>query len=67
MDKEWQAHQDFFTNIVKHLTEDGIILLQEVYHIDEYAEMISSAGLKIKKMFAIKHQPSPWYLELTHK
>lgn len=67
VDKEWQAHQDFFTNIVKHLTKDGVILLQEVYHIDEYAEMISSAGLKIKKMFAIKHQPSPWYLELTHK
>ncbi len=67
VDKEWHTHKDFFANIAKYLADDGVILLQEVYHIDEFAEMIDCGGLKIKKMFAEKTRPLPWYLELAHK
>lgn len=67
VDKDWQTHQDFFANVAKHLTDDGVILLQEVYHVDEFADMIDHGGLKIKNMFAEKNNPLPWYLELAHK
>lgn len=67
VDKEWQTHKDFFTNAAKYLADDGVILLQEIYHIDEFAEMIDRGGLKIKKMFVEKTRPCPWYLELVHK
>jgi 16S rRNA G966 N2-methylase RsmD len=67
VDREWQTHKDFFANAAKYLTEDGIILLQEVYHIDEFLEMIEYGRLKITKMFTEKNNPLPWYLELTHK
>ena len=67
VDKEWQTHKDFFANAAKYLAEDGIILLQEVYHIDEFSEMIEHGRLKITKMFTEKNNPLPWYLELTHK
>ena len=67
VDKEWKTHKDFFANIANNLAEDGVILLQEIYHIDEFAEMIDQGGLKIKKMFTIKNNLFPWYLELTHK
>jgi hypothetical protein len=67
VDKEWQTHKDFFANIANNLAEDGVILLQEIYHIDEFAEMIDHGRLKITKMFAEKNNPLPWYLELTHK
>ena len=63
-----QSHKDFFANVANNLAEDGVILLQEIYHIDEFAEMIDHGKLKIKKMFMVKkHNPLPWYLELTHK
>lgn len=67
VDKEWKTHQDFFNNVAKHLAEDGVILLQEIYHIDEFSDMIDRGGLKIKNMFCEKNNPLPWYLELTHK
>jgi 16S rRNA G966 N2-methylase RsmD len=67
VDKEWNTHKDFFANAAKYLADDGVILLQEIYHIDEFSEMIDQGGLKIKNMFAEKNYPLPWYLELTHK
>jgi 16S rRNA G966 N2-methylase RsmD len=67
VDKEWNTHKDFFANAAKYLADDGVILLQEIYHIDEFSEMIDQGGLKIKNMFAEKNCPLPWYLELTHK
>jgi len=67
VDKEWQTHKDFFANIAYNLAEDGVILLQEIYHIDEFAEMIDHGGLKITKMFKEKTYDLPWYMELTHK
>jgi tRNA1(Val) A37 N6-methylase TrmN6 len=67
VDKEWQTHKDFFTNIANNLAQDGVVLLQEIYHIDEFAEMIDHGNLKITKMFTEKNNLLPWYLELTHK
>ena len=67
VDHEWKTHKDFFANVANNLAEDGVILLQEIYHIDEFAEMIDHGRLKITKMFNIKNNPLPWYLELTHK
>lgn len=67
VDRQWQAHRDFFANIKRHLSRDGVILLQEIYHVDEYAEAIRQGGLKIKRMFAEKRTPLPWYLELEHQ
>jgi tRNA1(Val) A37 N6-methylase TrmN6 len=55
VDKEWQIHKDFFANVAKYLADDGVILLQEIYHIDEFSEMIHSGGLKIKNMFVEKN------------
>lgn len=67
VDHEWKTHKDFFANVANNLAEDGVILLQEIYHIDEFAEMIDHGRLKITKMFNIKNNPLPWYLELAHK
>jgi tRNA1(Val) A37 N6-methylase TrmN6 len=67
VDKEWQTHKDFFANAAKYLADDGVILLQEIYNIDEFSEMIDQGGLKIKNMFIEKNRPLPWYLELVHK
>jgi 16S rRNA G1207 methylase RsmC len=67
VDREWKAHQDFFNNAAKHLAKDGVILLQEIYHIDEFADMIDRGRLRINNMFCEKNNPLPWYLELSHK
>jgi 16S rRNA G966 N2-methylase RsmD len=67
VDREWQTHKDFFANAAKYLAEDGVILLQEIYHIDEFADMIDRGGLRIKNMFCEKNNTLPWYLELAHK
>jgi 16S rRNA G966 N2-methylase RsmD len=67
VDRQWQCHKDFFAHIAGHLEPDGVILLQEIYHVDEFKPMIDESGLVITKMFAKKHHPLPWYLELKLK
>jgi tRNA1(Val) A37 N6-methylase TrmN6 len=67
LDRQWQTHKDFFAHIASHLEPDGVILLEEVYHVDEFKPMIDKSGLKIKRMFAEKQDNVVWYLELTHK
>ena len=67
VDRQWQCHKDFFAHIASHLEPDGVILLQEIYHVDEFKPMIDKSGLVITKMFAEKHHPLPWYLELKLK
>lgn len=67
VDKQWHAHKDFFANIANNLAQNGVVLLQEIYHVDEFSEMIDRGGLKIVRMFAEKNNPLPWYLELSHK
>ena len=64
VDSQWQCHKDFFAHIAGHLEPDGVILLQEIYHVDEFKPLIDKAGLVITKMFSEKNNPLPWYLEL---
>ena len=69
-DKDWQAHQDFFKHIKQHLTQDGVILLQEQMlgsSVFEFEKFVDAGGLKIKSAFYEKHNRYTWYLELIHK
>jgi len=54
LDKDWSIHQNFFDNIASHLTDNGIILLQENLagsRPDTFKNMIEGAGLKINDWF----------------
>ena len=76
VDDHWQAHRNFFKNIKSHLTEDGIILLQENMagsSVTDFKDMIDAADLMITDCF-----PSPahadivssikiYYIEIQHK
>ena len=69
-DKDWQAHQDFFKHIKQHLTQDGVILLQEQMlgsSVFEFEKFVDAGGLKIKSAFYEKYNRYTWYLELIHK
>lgn len=75
-DPEWAGHQNFFCNIQKHLTTDGVILLQlnaVGSDAETFRPWIESAGLQIVDTFA---SPSYnldneftkiYYLEITHQ
>jgi 16S rRNA G966 N2-methylase RsmD len=68
-DKDWQAHQDFFANIKKHLTANGTVLLQEQTlgsSVFEFEKFIIAGGLKIVSAFYEKINTFTWYLELAH-
>jgi 16S rRNA G966 N2-methylase RsmD len=70
VDRDWQAHQDFFNNIKKHLKPNGVVLLQEQTHgssVFEFEKFIDAGELKIVQAFVEKFAPTTWYLELTHK
>lgn len=52
VDLGWRAHRDFFAHIGQHLTEDGVILLQEnragsLNGVEDFREMIEHNGLYI--------------------
>ena len=50
-DVGWNIHQEFFANIGRHLTPDGVILLQENElgsTVEDFRVMIESAGLEIR-------------------
>lgn len=70
-DINWTAHRNFFNNIKRHLTKDGIILLQEHIHgatVDDLADMISSNGLKITGNFRRPNvnETAMYYIEIQH-
>lgn len=53
-DLNWEAHQNFFKNIKKHLAPDGIILLQENHagsDLSDFALFIEQAGLTVTDYF----------------
>jgi 16S rRNA G966 N2-methylase RsmD len=69
VDKNWQAHQDFFANVKKHLAPGGVVLLQEQKFgssVFEFEKFIADSGLKIVSAFSEKSNQYTWYLELTH-
>ena len=56
VDINWQAHQDFFAHIGQHLTDNGIILLQEnqagsLNGVEDFRPFIESNNLKITDCF----------------
>jgi methylase of polypeptide subunit release factors len=76
VDDHWQAHINFFKHIKSHLTEDGVILLQENTAgstVDDFKDMIESAGLIVTDLFASplysNMLPSIkiYYIEIQHK
>jgi methylase of polypeptide subunit release factors len=56
VDINWQAHQDFFAYIGQHLTDDGVILLQEnqagsLNGVEDFRPFIEGNNLKITDCF----------------
>jgi methylase of polypeptide subunit release factors len=75
-DVDWKVHVNFYANIARHLTPDGVILLQENAWGSDYntfREMIWHAGLKMTDCFNSPKWFHPgqdcqiYYLELVHK
>jgi 16S rRNA G966 N2-methylase RsmD len=65
-----KIHQEFFKNIGKYLSDDGIILLQK--HIElsdalDFEQFINDGGLKITKLFREKSHPDNYYMEIKHR
>ena len=76
VDKDWQAHKNFYTNIKSHLALDGVILMQENAagsSVKEFESMINQAGLEITDVFVDDEygnfMPSVkiYYIEIKHK
>jgi methylase of polypeptide subunit release factors len=76
VDKDWQAHKNFYKNIKSHLALDGVILMQENAagsNVKEFESMIDQAGLEITDVFVDDEYgnfiPSLkiYYIEIKHK
>lgn len=68
-DNGWKIHENFFLHIKKHLSPDGVILLQENASAsgpDTFRHMIESNGLKIHRCFQTTANRDYWYLEIHH-
>ena len=64
VDKDWQAHKNFFEHIADHLTPNGIILLQENRDgssIESFRSFINDAGLEVTGEF----NSTNWFYDLT--
>lgn len=75
-DDNWDTHLDFFKHIKSHLTDDGIILLQENQKgstVKTFESMIDQAGLVItdtfnsRNWFNLDTGPRIYYIEIKHK
>lgn len=65
-DINWESHKNFFNNIKSHLTEDGVILLQENKQgstIQDFEKIILEAGLTITDCFDSILDPF-YYIEI---
>lgn len=65
VDQNWKAHQDFYQYIGKHLTPDGIILMQEnmagsLGGVKDFEQFIENNALQIQDWFV-----SPRYFDIT--
>ncbi len=53
MDAEWSLHRSFYSEVVSHLRPGGKVIIQEngkFSSADDFAEMIKTAGLEIKRV-----------------
>ena len=78
VDVNWAAHRDFFTHIKRHLTPNGVILLQEnqagsLNREQDFLPDIESAGLKVTAVFDSDRYYAPgdhtqiYYIEIQHQ
>jgi tRNA1(Val) A37 N6-methylase TrmN6 len=70
-DINWRAHRNFFNNIKKYLTSDGVILLQEHIHgakLEDLAGMIERNGLIVTDHYNSPNvdQTAMYYIEIKH-
>jgi tRNA1(Val) A37 N6-methylase TrmN6 len=72
LDLNWEAHNEFFENIKSHLSDDGIILLQEsqwACDVETFEDILNKNGLTVKNYYpeTVEHFYPVFYLEITHK
>lgn len=78
VDKNWQAHTNFYNSIKKRLAPNGIILIQENQagspnRAGNFVQMIENAGLRIvREISSLEHyDPTTsmqiYYIEVKHK
>lgn len=77
VDKDWQAHRNFFQSISTYLAQDGIILLQEnqagsLNGVTEFWQMIHNNNLRISaywsspRFWDTKGPTQIYYIEIKH-
>lgn len=77
VDPDWQAHQDFFAHIGRHLAHNGVILLQEnlagsLNGVEDFRPFIESNGLRVQdsftsdKFFDVNGPTQIYYIEIVH-
>jgi len=69
-DVDWKIHQEFFSNILEHLNDDGVILLQEMSYAsgpEMFRPSIERAGLTIVDCHWDDTFPGFYYLEVKKK
>lgn len=78
VDQNWAAHQEFFSNIGKHLQPGAVILLQEnqagsLNREKDFEQFIDAAGLQITDVFNSPNHYTPdhytqiYYIEIRQK
>ena len=68
-DLDWSIHKNFFDNVGKYLSTDGVIILAENVwgsNPDTFQDMITDNDLQITHHFVSKQYPlDMWYLGIT--
>ena len=68
-DLDWSIHKNFFDNVEKYLSTDGVIVLAENVwgsNPDTFQDMITDNNLQITHHFVSKQYPlDMWYLGIT--
>jgi len=67
LDKNWEAHKNFFANIGRHLTQDAKILLVESINGMspwDMQQLFDPYQFKINRCFRFKKNPLSWYCEI---
>lgn len=74
-DPDWAGHRNFFEHVAKHLTPDGVIILQEnelTSKLEDFEPMIQAAGLRVvdtwrsAEFYKPKLMTQIYYIEIAH-
>ena len=69
-DLDWKIHKDFYSNVKKYLSKDGVLLLMEnalASGPSTFESMIDSNDLKIVDCYVKNKQSEMYFIEVTHK